>query len=419
MTTRPLTFPYGVIADDFTGATDVAGLLARGGARVALHTVLPDPTALRADPRIEAHVIALKIRTIRADEAVRQAVDALRVLQASGARRFYWKYCSTFDSTSRGNIGPVAEALLAALGAPFTLYCPGFPENGRVVTDGHLFVNGVPLNESPMKDHPLTPMRDSNLTCLLLPQVRGLATRLTGPGDLRARAEALAHEGVAHLIPDTPHQNAILALGRDFGDLPLLTGASPLAAAAFGRSAATGSGRAPLPPGVRQGPAILLSGSCSQATRAQVAAFAATGALVLQVDPIALAEKGAEALVSQVRSALGAAPLLVSATTDPDTLRAVQTRLGVDASSRLVEETLARVARTARDAGATRVIVAGGETAGAVTQALGATSLEMRDEIAPGVPWCIGSDAQGPFALALKSGNFGGPTFFNDALERL
>ncbi|MEO0701660.1 MAG: 3-oxo-tetronate kinase [Pseudomonadota bacterium] len=411
----------GVIADDFTGATDIAGLMARTGADVRMHGGIPatPPAGIGA-----VEVIALKCRTAPVDQAVADTAAALEWLLAHGARQIYWKYCSTFDSTDRGNIGPVAEALMARLGADHTVYCPAFPENGRTVYQGHLFVGDALLSDSPMRHHPLTPMTDSNLMRLLDPQVTqpvGLIpldqVREGADAVARARADLVAR-GIAHLIADATADADLATLGQAVADAPLLTGGSAFAAAAYGPDLRQLTDMSPLPH-LPAGPAIVLSGSCSAATRAQVARFRASGATVIDVMPSEIATDGAASLVDVAMQALGDQPVLVTSTAEPDALADVQTALGREAAGALVEGALAAVAQAARARGATRIVVAGGETSGAITLALKAHDLRVGPEIAPGVPWCFADDGAGTFALALKSGNFGGADFFTDALAAL
>lgn len=419
-----MTTFFGAIADDFTGATDLAGLLARSGAKVSLRMGVPEGPP--SDPA-QIEVIALKIRTAPAAEACGQALAALDWLQAAGASRFYWKYCSTFDSTPRGNIGPVAEAMMQRLGTDQTIYCPAFPENGRAIFMGALFVGEAPLAESPMKDHPLTPMRDSNLMRLLRPQVTrqvGLANRLAvekGAAVLRARLDALAEERVAHVIVDAVSDADLTVIAEACADMPFLTGGSALAAplprlwAARGLIAADGT--PPAPPAVGPG-AIILSGSCSAMTRAQVAAHLGAGGAALKLDPLALAAEGPGAAIDWLASQSAAAPL-VYATADPSEVRAAQGALGTARAGEVVERALAAMAVAARDMGRRRFVIAGGETSGAATQALGVTRLGIGPEIAPGVPWCEAESGGHAVAITLKSGNFGAETFFADALGML
>jgi len=421
-----MTTVLGAIADDFTGATDLAGLLARSGLKVSLRMGVPDtpPEKGEAAP---FEVIALKIRTVPVDEAVAEARAALAWLREAGAEHFFWKYCSTFDSTAEGNIGPVAEALMADLGATQTIYCPAFPENGRSIFMGNLFVGRQPLAESPMKDHPLTPMRDSNLIRLLEPQVTrpvGLVDRLTvaeGPNDVLAALDALEKDGVAHVVVDAVANADLDTIARACRRNPLMTGGSALAMPLPGLYVRDGvltsdaeMGKVPR----LDKRAIVLSGSCSAMTRAQVARYADT-APSFRLDPIALDKDGpAAALAWLAEQDLKAAPILY-ATAEPEDVRASQAALGRERAGAIVEEALAAIAVAARDQGARRFVIAGGETSGAVTQALGVTRLDVGEEIAPGVPWTFTESAGEEIALTLKSGNFGAETFFADALARL
>ena len=415
----------GCIADDFTGATDLAGLLARSGVRVSLRIGVPeDPPADTA----AFEVIALKSRTAPVAEAVEETRAALAWLRSAGARRFFWKYCSTFDSTPQGNIGPVAEALMAELGTDQTIYCPAFPENGRAIFMGNLFVGRQPLAESPMKDHPLTPMRDSNLMRLLEPQVTrpvGLADRLTverGAEALRAELERLKSEGVAHVVVDAVSNADLEVIADACREMPLMTGGSavamPLPALYLKDGTLAADAPRPVAPALAA-ETVILSGSSSAMTQRQVAAYLATGAPAFRLDPLALAEDGLVAALDWLAAQDLAAAPLIYATSDPATVRAVQERLGVAEAGALVEAALAACALAARDRGARRVIVAGGETSGAVTKALRVTQLDIGAEIAPGVPWTYCRSDGHPIALALKSGNFGAETFFTDAQNLL
>jgi uncharacterized protein YgbK (DUF1537 family) len=420
-----MTTFFGCIADDFTGATDLAGLLARSGIPVSLRMGVPD-----APPSDTAavEVIALKCRTAPVAEAVADCRAALDWLRAAGAERFFWKYCSTFDSTAEGNIGPVAEALMADLGAAQTIYCPAFPENGRSVFMGNLFVGRQPLAESPMKDHPLTPMRDSDLVRLLAPQVRGrvdLVDRLTvaqGAGALRQALDRLGQEGAAHVVIDAVADADLQVIAEACRDMVLLTGGSAVAAPLpglwrdEGRLSAGAGGRG-MP--ALSGGAVVLSGSCSAMTRAQVADYTSRGRPAFRLDPLRLQDEGPEAALDWLAAQDLAAAPLVYATAEPAEVRAAQEKLGTARAGEVVEAALARLAVAARDQGAARFVVAGGETSGAVTQALGVDRLDVGREIAPGVPWCFARSGGSPVALTLKSGNFGGPDFFSGALDTL
>ncbi|MGB0903572.1 MAG: 3-oxo-tetronate kinase [Mangrovicoccus sp.] len=412
------------IADDFTGATDLAGLLARAGVPVSLRIGVPKSAP---DSTAPFEIIALKCRTAPVAEAVAECRAALAWLRQAGAERFYWKYCSTFDSTAEGNIGPVAEALLADLGAAQTIYCPAFPENGRSIFMGQLFVGRQPLAESPMKDHPLTPMRDSNLMRLLQPQVSrpvGLADRLTvasGPEALRAELDRQAGEGVAHMIVDAVADSDLEIIAEACRHMALLTGGSALAMPLpdlyrrDGLLAADAT--APEPP--KLAPAtILLSGSCSAMTRAQVAAYLQNGP-GYRLDPLDLAENGpGAALAWLAEQSLETAPLIY-ATAEPEDVARAQEALGIARAGELVEAALAVCAQAALAQGARRFVVAGGESSGAVTQALGVDRLVIGPEIAAGVPWTYAQSGGSEIALSLKSGNFGAEGFFTDALDVL
>lgn len=416
----------GCIADDFTGATDLAGLLARSGVRVRLHTGLPQ--AAPDDATAPFEVIALKIRTAPVAEAVDQALAALDWLQRAGAQRFFWKYCSTFDSTPEGNIGPVAEALMQKLGLQQTIYCPAFPENGRRVFMGNLFVHQQPLAESPMKDHPLTPMRDSNLMRLLAPQVRGkvaLADRPAvagGAAELRSRIDSLTAKGAAHIVVDAIDDSDLAVVARACRDMPLMTGGSAVAMPLpqlylDDGTISADTDRTPQPR-IASG-AVVLSGSASAMTNAQVADYLSRGATGLQLDPLALAEDGHQPVLDWLaQQDLTRAPLIY-ATAPPEAVRAAQDRLGAAHAGELVEAALSAAAVRARDLGAGRIVVAGGETSGAVTQALEVQQMEIGPEIAPGVPWCYVRSGGHQLALTLKSGNFGAESFFSDALGML
>ena len=419
-----MTTFMGCIADDFTGASDLAGLLARAGVRVSLRIGVPT-----GPPQDTAafEVIALKIRTAPVADAIAQARAALVWLQDAGARRFFWKYCSTFDSTAQGNIGPVAEALMDDLGAAQTIYCPAFPENGRSIYMGNLFVGQVPLHESPMKDHPLTPMRDANLMRLLRPQVTrpvGLADRLTvaaGPQTLAARLDALAAEGTPHVVVDAVADADLHVIAQACADHPLMTGGSAVAMplphlwqkAGLLPADALSPNRFDVAPR-----AIVLSGSCSAMTNAQVAAFR-DSVPSLRLDPLTLAQTGAQPALDWLAAQPHDATPLIYATADPDAVRAVQDSLGSARAGALVEDVLAQIARAAFASGVRRFVLAGGETSGAITQALGVDQFDIGPEIAPGVPWCFARTGQGAVAMALKSGNFGAETFFADALAKL
>lgn len=414
----------GCIADDFTGATDLAGLLARSGAPVSLRIGVPDEAPDQTAP---FEVIALKCRTAPVEDAVAECRRALAWLRQAGAERFFWKYCSTFDSTADGNIGPVAEALMADLGTNQTIYCPAFPENGRSIFMGNLFVGQQPLAESPMKDHPLTPMRDSNLMRLLEPQVTkpvGLVDRLTvakGAQSISSALKGLEAQGIAHIVVDAVADDDLSYIAEACHTMPLLTGGSALAMPLPALYAAQDAGElattAVAKPDVDM-PAIILSGSCSAMTRSQVAHYA-SGAPSLHLDPLVLAKDGpATALAWLAEQSNEVAPMLY-ASAAPEDVKSAQDALGIERAGQLVEDALATLAVAAREKGVRRFVVAGGETSGAVTKALGVARLDIGVEIAPGVPWTYSQSDGAPIALTLKSGNFGSETFFSHALDVL
>jgi len=416
----------GCIADDFTGATDLADTLARGGMRTV--QLIETPEAGPAPAGVDAVVIALKTRTVPAAEAVERSLGALRWLRDAGARQVFFKYCSTFDSTDAGNIGPVADALLEALRESFTVACPAFPENGRTVYQGHLFVGDQLLSDSPMRHHPLTPMTDSNLVRVLGRQTRhrvGLipyATVAAGSGAIRRAIDALRREGSAYAIVDALDGAALDAIGEACADLRLVTGGSGVARGLphnFRRRGLLAAAEAAPVLGSPGGRAAVLAGSCSAATLAQVAA--GRGAWPsFAVDPMALAS-GADVAAEASRWAeahLARGPILIYSTAPPDEVARVQAALGRDRAGALVEGAFAAIAASLVDLGVRRLVVAGGETAGAVVKALGIHALRIGPPIEPGVPWTLSVEIP-PIALALKSGNFGTPEFFSRALEMM
>jgi len=420
--TQPL---LGCIADDFTGATDLASMLVRGGMRTVQTIGIPEQMpALAAD----ALVVALKSRTIAAADAVAQSLAALRWLQQQGCTQFFFKYCSTFDSTPAGNIGPVIDALLHELGADFTIACPAFPENGRTIYRGYLFVADGLLNESGMEHHPLTPMTDANLVRVLQQQTESKVDLLrydtisAGVAAVQQRITALRASDVNMAIADAVSDADLLVLGEACAELKLITGGSGIALGLPDNFRRAGllhaSAQAAQLPQVG-GLAAVLAGSASKATNAQVAAWSATRP-AFRLDPLALAR--GEAVVAQALAFadqhIGQQPVLIYATATPDQVKAVQQQLGVAQAGHLVEQALAEIARGLRKRGVRRFVVAGGETSGAVVQALEVRALRIGTSIDPGVPATVTLDEQ-PLALALKSGNFGTTDFFEKALRVL
>ena len=414
----------GVIADDFTGATDIAGLLARAGVQVSLRLGVPEQ---RPEDTSAFEVIALKCRTAPVTDAVAECRAALAWLRDAGAERFFWKYCSTFDSTPAGNIGPVAEALMDDLGAGQTIYCPAFPENGRAVFMGNLFVGQQLLSESPMKDHPLTPMRDSNLQRLLAPQTTrpvGLADRLTvaqGEAALQRRLAELRDAGTVHVVVDAVADGDLQIIANACSGMPLLTGGSAVAMplpAIYRRDGVLAADALPPRRPALASSAVILSGSCSAMTNAQVAAYR-SNAPSFCLDPVILAESGVAPAIDWLNGqADGTAPLIY-ATAQPDEVQHAQATLGAERAGQLVEDALAELALAAFGSGVRRFVVAGGETSGAVARSLGLTRLDIGAEIAPGVPWTFAAVDGEDVAVTLKSGNFGTRDFFTIALARL
>jgi uncharacterized protein YgbK (DUF1537 family) len=412
----------GVIADDVTGGTDLASTLGQVGLEV-VQTIGPVHSGI---PAADAVIASLKIRTIDPDEACAMASNAAAALRGAGSTRIYFKYCSTFDSTDRGNIGPVTERLLADLGAPFTVSTPAYPSLGRTVYAGHLFVNGRLLSESSMKDHPLTPMRDSDLVRVLGRQSRGrvglvpLEVVEAGVAAVRVRCAELEARGCSMAIVDAVFDTQLDTVGEACLALPLVTGAAGL-----GRSLARAIPRHPrgaaaaASAAVRPGsPAAVISGSCSAATQAQVERLA--GAVPSRrIDPIALARSpnALDSLVTWACAQASRGDLLLFSTASADEVGMVQGQLGREEAARLVEDACRTVAAALAEAGVRTFVIAGGETAGAVLDALGIRMLGFGVEIEPGVPWTRSLDPSG-FQLALKSGNFGSPEFFLKALGR-
>jgi uncharacterized protein YgbK (DUF1537 family) len=414
----------GCIADDFTGATDLANNLVREGMRVVQAIGVPDAADAPLDG-VDAVVVALKSRTAPVADAVAQSLAAARWLRAQGAAQLYFKVCSTFDSTPRGNIGPVAEALIAFTAARSVPVTPAFPATGRTVYLGHLFVGEQLLSDSPMRQHPLTPMTDANLVRVLQAQcvherVGLVAQRevAAGAAAIGRRLDDLAGQGIKLAIVDTTSDADLRTLATASRDLPLVVAGSGLAIGIPAQHGlAPSAAAAALPPA--RGQRAVVSGSCSAATNAQVAHFKAQGGPAFAVDPLRVAaghDVAAEALAF-ARPLLAEGTVLVHATAEPDAVRAVQQQLGAERAGALVEATLARVAAGLVEAGVGQLLVAGGETSGACVQALGLRRLRIGPQIDPGVPWCHAPERD--LHLALKSGNFGGVDFFQRAFTLL
>ena len=416
----------GAIADDLTGATDLCNTLVAGGMRTV--QVIGVPRAETALPDADAVVVALKSRTVPPAKAVRESRAALAWLQKGGARQIFFKYCSTFDSTPRGNIGPVADALLDDHGGDLTIACPAFPTNGRTVYKGHLFVGDVLLENSGMRNHPLTPMRDSNLVAVLGAQTPR-PVGLVGHETVREGADAIRHALVGlreadtrHAVVDAIADSDLMAIGEACADLPLVTGGSGVAMglpANFRESGLLGeAGEAATLP-VAAGHAAVIAGSCSTATLGQIEHMVAScPAFLVDAEALAARRRVAPEALVWARPRLADGPVLIYASAAPARVRRIQKRLGADKAGAMIERCLARIAKGLVDAGVGRLVVAGGETAGAVVGALGVQALRIGAEIDPGVPWTM-SVGEPRLHLALKSGNFGASDFFTRAFTVL
>ena len=416
----------GCIADDFTGATDLANTLVRHGMRSVQLIGVPDADVVLAD--VDAVVVALKSRTTPAAEAVAESLRALQWLRAAGCRQFFFKYCSTFDSTPAGNIGPVTEALMQALETDFSIACPAFPENGRRIFNGHLFVGDALLNESGMQHHPLTPMTDANLVRVLAAQCTGrvgLVPFDTVDRGAQAIADAFADlrsGGYRHAIVDATSDAHLMAIGAASADLTLVTGGSGVAVglpANFRRTGVLADHAAADSLPTIDGLAAVLAGSCSPATLEQVARGCAVWP-AFRIDPMAIAEGRdvAAQAIEFARANVADGPVLIYASAAPEAIGEVQAKLGRERAGTLVEGVIAETARELVALGVRKLVVAGGETSGAVVSALGVRALRIGPQIDPGVPWTA-SFGDPKLALALKSGNFGGPGFFQKALDRI
>lgn len=415
----------GVIADDFTGAGDIANTIARGlpdqgGLATAQYLGVPPGPA---DRGIEAGVVSLKSRSIPPAEAVRQSLSALDWLRAQGCRQFVFKYCSTFDSTPQGNIGPVARALAEALDARGVVVCPAFPGAGRTLYQGHLFVGDRLLSETGMRDHPLTPMTDPDIRRWLGRQVAGpvghvpLGTVRAGAAAVRA---ALAARSETLVVVDAVSDADLAEIGRGLAGARLVTGGSGIAMGLGANFIAEGAAR-----GWRGGDfggrpgggEAILAGSCSGATRSQIAYHArAHPVMPIAVDGVMSGAIGPGDLLAFLNGHPGKAPLVYSSGS-PEEVVAFQERYGRDRVSDTLDGLFAETARRFLDGGGRRLVIAGGETSGAVAQALDLGALRIGPEIDPGVPVLYGAASDA--ALALKSGNFGRENFFERALEVL
>jgi uncharacterized protein YgbK (DUF1537 family) len=416
----------GCIADDFTGATDLCENLFVNGMRSVLFLGLPETSLIEAvDDTVDALVISLKIRTSPVKFAVNQAMRAFSILQAAGCRQFYWKYCSTFDSTSQGNIGPVADALLEKLDVPSAIVCPAYPQNGRTVYQSHLFVYDRLLQDTHMAEHPLTPMRVSDLRKLLSDQTEHRCGAISLPF-MRDGKKAVAHRwsdltasGVGYIVADAISMEDLRFWGDFCKDHPLLTGGSALAGAL---AVACRQRNGPFPATLLENenawsgtpaPPLILAGSCSKITLEQIDVFAKEHP-VFKLDPRRLTEGKChleEALQFVRKCQEGEKPSLIYTGTSPSEVKDIQVFLGKEKVSNLIEQSFASIARQMKLEGVRKFVVAGGETAGAVVSALEIKSLQVGKSIAPGIPW-MWETQDTSLVVALKSGNFGGADFF-------
>ena len=420
----------GCIADDFTGASDLANNLVRSGMRV-VQTIGVPTSAL--DIEVDAVVVALKSRTNAPNEAVAQSLEALTWLQAQGAVQIYFKYCSTFDSTEHGNIGPVTEALMDALETDFTIATPAFPDNNRTVFKGYLFAGDALLNESGMQNHPLTPMLDANLVRVLQAQTRRMVGLIdyrvvaNGSDAVLERMAQLKAAGVGIAIVDAVSNDDLMRLGPALKGMPLVTAGSGVAIglpANFGLMPSSQASELPTAHGLQ----AVVSGSCSLATNRQVAHFVASGRPAMALDPLRMTS-GKDAVAQALSWAaplLASGPVLIYSTASSSDVKSVQNQLGVEQAGAMVERALAAIAQGLVALDVRQLVVAGGETSGACVQALGITHMQIGPQIAPGVPWCFARLPQAAGAsptqglhLTLKSGNFGADDFFTQAFNVL
>ncbi|MEP0941738.1 MAG: 3-oxo-tetronate kinase [Rhizobiaceae bacterium] len=409
----------GCIGDDFTGSSDLANTLAKQGMRTVQYTGIPDAPA---DTFVEAGVVALKSRSIPIDEAVRLSLAALEWLKAQGCQQFLFKYCSTFDSTPEGNIGPVCDALAEALGAHKVIVCPAFPGTGRSIYQGHLFVNDVLLNESGMENHPLTPMTDPDIRRWLGPQTKfdvghvAASDVWQGPEEIKSALQKQHDAGKRLIVVDATRDADLMDIGAAAADLPLLSGGSGIAVGLpenfrhkglISSQSASWTGES--------GKCAILSGSCSNATRQQVTLHRENNpAFEIEASAVIEGKLTPQSLTQWLLEQDGL-PLAYSSA-DPHVVRAVQEKYGREGAAEKLEGFFAEVARQLVAAGIGRLITAGGETSGAVVEGLALNTLQIGPEIAPGVPALRASEN---LVIALKSGNFGGPQFFAEAAEIL
>ena len=410
----------GAIADDFTGATDLANTLVTQGMRAVQTIGIPCSDFNPGDA--EAVIIALKSRAIPSDEAVNVSLAGLKWLQARGAQQIIFKYCSTFDSTDKGNIGPVADALIEATGETFTIVCPAFPANGRTIYKGHLFVGDILLSKSGMRNHPLTPMTDANLVSVLsrqTPHKVGLVEFSTvekGAEAISDQFKQLQADGYRYAIVDALKTSDLMQIGRALAGLRLITGGSGVALGLpenFRRAGLiNGNPDIRLPSAT--GRTAVLAGSCSTTTREQVSIASAEWPSYY-LNPLSF---DIPTILKWVNKQPPGIPIVIYSSTDPETVVKIQENLGQDEAGLVVERAMAIIAKDLIRIGFRRLIIAGGETAGSIVQALGINGLKIGPEIDPGIPWTEAVNEPN-IALVLKSGNFGKKNFFLKARRML
>ena len=395
----------GCIADDFTGASDAASFLQKAGLQTILLNGVPEQGLGMNE--YDAIVIALKTRTEPAGEAVEHTMEAVKWLEQHGAAQYYLKYCSTFDSTKEGNIGPVLDAVLEYLEETYTVLCPSLPVNGRTVKDGHLYVNGVPLDESPMKDHPLTPMWDSRIKHLMEAQSKYKCIELNGEQLKEDNIDAYLlkeKEGQKHfyVIPDYETEEDAKRIVSLFGNKKVLSGGSGILQY--------------LARGNKKG--IVLAGRCSQATLTQIETYKKAGHAAYKIYPEKLVS--GEVTVEEILEFVSLHPddyVLVYSSDTAEQVRESQ-KLGKEQVAQMIENVISDLAGQLRDKGYKHIVVAGGETSGAVTKRLGYYLFEIGKSVAPGVPVMTPLEDR-TMRLVLKSGNFGQPDFFERAVQMI
>lgn len=412
----------GCIADDFTGASDLANTLSKNGMLTIQFNGVPSGSA----PACEAGVVSLKSRSAPVEQAVAHSLQALDWLMSQGCEQFFFKYCSTFDSTEKGNIGPVAEALLDRLGADQTIFCPAFPKTGRTLYQGHLFVNGALLNESGMEKHPLTPMTDPNLVRWLQKQATFKVGGATfdavrqGHRAIAARLEALRAAGTKLVVVDALDDADLFEIGKAVAGHRLVTGGSGVAMglpanfAAMGKIATSTTPRRHI-----AGPAVVLSGSCSVTSQNQLTVFLGSHpGLLITADDLLSARMTPELALRFVRDNAGK-QVAVYSSADAGSVAATQARHGREAVADVIETFFGKLASLLAEAGVTRFVVGGGETSGAVVKALGLPHFQLGPEVDPGVPVLYSTSGGAEIGLALKSGNFGAADFYEKAIKAL